>query len=37
MNKVKKHLDGINALDNKEVEEYKQALNFVGLDYKFKE
>ena len=36
-NKVKKHLDGINALDNKEVEEHKQALNFVGLDYKFKE
>lgn len=34
MNKVKKYWGNIQTLDNKEVDEYKQALNFVGLDYK---
>ena len=36
-NKIKKYWKNVQSLDNAEVNEYKQALNFVGLDYKFKE
>lgn len=32
-NKVKKYWKNVQSLDNAEVNEYKQALNFVGLDY----
>lgn len=32
---VEKYWKDLKTLDNKEVEEYKQALDFVGLDYKF--
>lgn len=32
---VEKYWNNLKTLDNKEVEEYKQALDFVGLDYKF--
>lgn len=34
--KVKKYWNNINTIEDKEVEEYKQALNFVGLDYNSK-
>lgn len=34
---VQKYWKNLQNIDNKEVEEYKQALNFVGLDFKFKE
>ena len=36
MNNVKRCWNSIQSLDDKEVDEYKRALNFVGLDYKFK-
>jgi hypothetical protein len=31
--KVEKYWNNINTIEDKEVEEYRQALNFVGLDY----
>ena len=35
--KVEKYLGNIKAMEDKEIEEYRQALNFVGLDFNFKE